>query len=173
MLTTTEETILREFSQACGDVGAIDRVKKLKDYAFVHFKERDQAIKALDKLNGMLCMVKNLKPLCLIYWSRTFKWKENRQCSICSESMNVQADLKLHCSYIAEGPFLAHMSSICSLWAILILIRPLYVIHQQHFACEHSRGHIFGPIFKNYVGMLTYIYESLDDFETGSCGVKK
>jgi hypothetical protein len=32
--------------------GEIDRVKKVKDYAFVHYKERDSAIKAIDALNN-------------------------------------------------------------------------------------------------------------------------
>jgi len=32
--------------------GAIQRVKKIKDYAFVHFEERDDAVKAMDALNG-------------------------------------------------------------------------------------------------------------------------
>jgi len=33
--------------------GEVDRVKKIKDYAFIHFKERDDAMKALEALNGM------------------------------------------------------------------------------------------------------------------------
>ena len=32
--------------------GAIQRVKKIKDYAFVHFEERDDAVRAMDALNG-------------------------------------------------------------------------------------------------------------------------
>lgn len=30
----------------------MERVKKIKDYAFVHFEDRDNAIKALSELNG-------------------------------------------------------------------------------------------------------------------------
>jgi len=33
--------------------GEVDRVKKIKDYAFVHFKEREHAMKALEELNGI------------------------------------------------------------------------------------------------------------------------
>ena len=32
--------------------GKVDRVKKIKDYAFVHFEERDQAVEAMRALDG-------------------------------------------------------------------------------------------------------------------------
>jgi len=32
--------------------GRIERVKKIKDYAFIHFEEREQAVAAMEKLNG-------------------------------------------------------------------------------------------------------------------------
>ena len=32
--------------------GAVERVKKLKDYAFIHFAEREHAVKAIDELNN-------------------------------------------------------------------------------------------------------------------------
>ncbi|XP_037541928.1 heterogeneous nuclear ribonucleoprotein Q isoform X2 [Nematolebias whitei] len=44
----TEEILEKAFSQ----FGKLERVKKLKDYAFVHFEERDAAVKALDEMNG-------------------------------------------------------------------------------------------------------------------------
>lgn len=37
----TEELLEKSFSQ----FGKLERVKKLKDYAFVHFEERDGAVK--------------------------------------------------------------------------------------------------------------------------------
>lgn len=37
----------------------IERVKKLKDYAFVHFEDRDQAVKAMNLLDG--AELKNVK----------------------------------------------------------------------------------------------------------------
>lgn len=37
----TEEILEKSFSQ----FGKLERVKKLKDYAFVHFEERDGAVK--------------------------------------------------------------------------------------------------------------------------------
>ncbi|KAM3861152.1 heterogeneous nuclear ribonucleoprotein Q isoform 2-T2 [Diretmus argenteus] len=44
----TEEILETTFSQ----FGKLERVKKLKDYAFIHFDERDGAVKALDEMNG-------------------------------------------------------------------------------------------------------------------------
>jgi heterogeneous nuclear ribonucleoprotein R len=44
----TEERLTELFGQH----GEIERVKKIKDYAFVHFKEREGAIKALEALRG-------------------------------------------------------------------------------------------------------------------------
>lgn len=35
------------------EYGAIERVKKLKDYAFIHFVQRDDAIKAMEGLNNV------------------------------------------------------------------------------------------------------------------------
>jgi len=48
-MKATEEIITTTFKA----YGEVDRVKKIKDYAFVHFKERDHAMKALEELNGI------------------------------------------------------------------------------------------------------------------------
>jgi len=50
-LTTevTEETLKEKFA----DFGKVDRVKKIKDYGFVHFEERDDAVKAMEAMNGV------------------------------------------------------------------------------------------------------------------------
>lgn len=50
MLQTTEETIQREFNSI--KPGAVERVKKIRDYAFVHFTQREDAISAMSQLNG-------------------------------------------------------------------------------------------------------------------------
>ncbi|XP_067285234.1 APOBEC1 complementation factor isoform X6 [Pseudorasbora parva] len=50
MLPTTEETIEKEFNSI--KPGAVERVKKIRDYAFVHFSQREDAINAMDALNG-------------------------------------------------------------------------------------------------------------------------
>jgi len=43
--TVTEEILEKAFSQ----FGKLERVKKLKDYAFIHFEERDGAVKVCKK----------------------------------------------------------------------------------------------------------------------------
>jgi RNA recognition motif-containing protein len=50
MLTTSEEQIRLEFEKL--KPGSVERVKKMKDFAFVHFKEREDAINAMNKMNG-------------------------------------------------------------------------------------------------------------------------
>ncbi|KAM4050536.1 putative RNA-binding protein 46 isoform 2-T2 [Anomaloglossus baeobatrachus] len=50
MISTTEETIKTEFNKF--KVGAVDRVKKLRDYAFVHFFHREDAVTAMSVMNG-------------------------------------------------------------------------------------------------------------------------
>uniref|UniRef100_A0A8C4RM11 APOBEC1 complementation factor n=1 Tax=Erpetoichthys calabaricus TaxID=27687 RepID=A0A8C4RM11_ERPCA len=52
MLSTTEETIEKEFNSI--KPGAVERIKKIRDYAFVHFTEREDAINAMNALNGKL-----------------------------------------------------------------------------------------------------------------------
>lgn len=50
MLQTTEETIEKEFNSI--KPGAVERVKKIRDYAFVHFTQREDAVSAMNALNG-------------------------------------------------------------------------------------------------------------------------
>lgn len=52
MLSTTEEKLRECFTEAAGeDPNCIERVKKISDYAFIHFKEREQATRCLHTLN--------------------------------------------------------------------------------------------------------------------------
>ncbi|GBP77683.1 Heterogeneous nuclear ribonucleoprotein Q [Eumeta japonica] len=44
----TEEALKEEFE----NYGNVERVKKIKDYAFVHFEDRECAIKAMQELDG-------------------------------------------------------------------------------------------------------------------------
>lgn len=46
--SVTEEILEKAF----GQFGTLERVKKLKDYAFIHFDERDGAVKVRTALNG-------------------------------------------------------------------------------------------------------------------------
>ncbi len=48
MLSTTEVHILETFSA----FGVVERVKKIKDYAFIHFQCREDAHKAMNAING-------------------------------------------------------------------------------------------------------------------------
>ncbi|XP_066576608.1 RNA-binding protein 47 isoform X3 [Amia ocellicauda] len=50
MIETSEETIRKIFSQF--NPGCVERVKKIRDYAFVHFVNRDDAVSAMNSLNG-------------------------------------------------------------------------------------------------------------------------
>ncbi|XP_064518238.1 APOBEC1 complementation factor isoform X2 [Pseudopipra pipra] len=50
MLSTTEETIEKEFNSI--KPGVVERVKKIRDYAFVHFNKREHAVEAMKALNG-------------------------------------------------------------------------------------------------------------------------
>lgn len=52
MLTTTEETLEKTFNEACNKENAVERVKKIRDYAFVHFRERQDALDSMDAMNG-------------------------------------------------------------------------------------------------------------------------
>lgn len=46
--TVTEENLRKAFEP----YGAIERVKKTKDYGFIHFENREDALKAMEELNG-------------------------------------------------------------------------------------------------------------------------
>lgn len=46
----TEEQLKEKFDQ----YGKIERVKKIKDYGFVHFENRDDAVRAMEDLNGVV-----------------------------------------------------------------------------------------------------------------------
>uniref|UniRef100_A0A3Q3LH34 Probable RNA-binding protein 46 n=1 Tax=Mastacembelus armatus TaxID=205130 RepID=A0A3Q3LH34_9TELE len=50
MLSTTEETLRQEFSRF--KPGSVERVRKLTDYAFIHYRCRDDAVTALSLMNG-------------------------------------------------------------------------------------------------------------------------
>ncbi|XP_025086418.1 APOBEC1 complementation factor-like isoform X2 [Pomacea canaliculata] len=53
MLTTTEETLKEVFQKAAGGrENTIERVKKIRDYAFIHFRSREDAVKAMNIING-------------------------------------------------------------------------------------------------------------------------
>ena len=59
MITDQSENSIRIIINVCRELferfGKVDRVKKIKDYAFVHFEERDQAVEAMKALNYQVC----------------------------------------------------------------------------------------------------------------------
>ncbi|XP_034021032.1 probable RNA-binding protein 46 [Thalassophryne amazonica] len=52
MLSTTEETLHQEFSRF--KPGCVERVKKLTDYAFIHYRCREDAVTALHLMDGSI-----------------------------------------------------------------------------------------------------------------------
>ena len=59
----TEDQLKEHFES----YGKIERVKKIKDYGFVHFEDRDSAVKAMEGLNGSVSMKflsTSLEPVC-------------------------------------------------------------------------------------------------------------
>lgn len=48
----TSEVTEEQLKAMFDDYGSVERVKKIKDYAFVHFEDRDSALKAMNELNG-------------------------------------------------------------------------------------------------------------------------
>ncbi|TRY66249.1 hypothetical protein DNTS_006733 [Danionella cerebrum] len=50
MIETSEETLRQTFGQF--NPGCVERVKKIRDYAFVHFASREDAVVAMDNLSG-------------------------------------------------------------------------------------------------------------------------
>ena len=53
MLSTSETTLRDLFNSLSGDQDTVERVKKTKDYAFVHFSSREVAERALSKCRGI------------------------------------------------------------------------------------------------------------------------
>jgi len=58
MLSTTEDALERLFTDVVADrtstddVVVVERVKKIRDYAFVHFSDRELALAAMNRLHG-------------------------------------------------------------------------------------------------------------------------
>nr|XP_039273415.1 APOBEC1 complementation factor-like isoform X1 [Styela clava]XP_039273416.1 APOBEC1 complementation factor-like isoform X1 [Styela clava] len=54
MLNTTDESLEKVFKEVIPAPGAIERVKKIRDYAFIHFNTRENALKSMRALQGHL-----------------------------------------------------------------------------------------------------------------------
>ena len=53
MLSTTEN----EIEEAFGSHAAVERVKKIRDYAFIHFTSKEDAHTAMEAMNGVCVCV--------------------------------------------------------------------------------------------------------------------
>ena len=63
MLTTSEQLIQEAFSYHA----PVERVKKIRDYAFVHFESREGAMKALRALNGKNEVIEKCSSNCTLF----------------------------------------------------------------------------------------------------------
>lgn len=54
MMGTTEETLKRVFTEATKKENVVERVKIIRDFAFVHFTTREDAVVAKNKLDGTI-----------------------------------------------------------------------------------------------------------------------
>ena len=54
MLSTTEQTLWKAMESVTGQE-RLERVKKMRDFAFVHFTDRDSAKAAMDFWHSKLC----------------------------------------------------------------------------------------------------------------------
>ncbi|XP_064597618.1 APOBEC1 complementation factor-like isoform X2 [Liolophura sinensis] len=62
----TEDKIRELCSQVVGRDNVVERVKKIRGFAFIHFRDRDDAIMAMTKLNGM-----NVEGTCIeVVWAK-------------------------------------------------------------------------------------------------------
>ena len=48
----SSETTEEELKKAFEEYGKLEKVRKMKDYAFIHFDQRDDAVKAMEAQNG-------------------------------------------------------------------------------------------------------------------------
>ena len=74
----TEEQLKEHFES----YGKIERVKKIKDYGFVHFEDRDHALKAMEELNGSVSWLQKYFSCCALSQSH---W-ESRNMLYCTLS---------------------------------------------------------------------------------------
>lgn len=61
MRNLTQECTEEKLKETFQEHGHVQRVKKLKDYAFVHFEERDDAVTAMEALQGQTVHGANLE----------------------------------------------------------------------------------------------------------------
>ncbi|NXC38630.1 RBM46 protein, partial [Penelope pileata] len=87
MISTTEDTIKAEFNKF--KPGVVERVKKLRDYAFVHFYNREDAIAAISVMNGKCIDGASIEVTLAKPVNKESTWKQhlNGHISSCTESL--------------------------------------------------------------------------------------
>lgn len=82
----TEEILEKSFSQ----FGKLERVKKLKDYAFIHFEERDGAVKVFTFCNSVLQVFSHIiKTIILTLFLHHFHWIVADYCTFLAWTLSV------------------------------------------------------------------------------------
>ncbi|KAM9026823.1 putative RNA-binding protein 46 isoform 3-T3 [Guaruba guarouba] len=87
MISTTEETIKAEFNKF--KPGIVERVKKLRDYAFVHFFHRDDAVTAMSVMNGKCIDGASIEVTLAKPVNKESTWKQHFNGQISPSSENV------------------------------------------------------------------------------------
>ncbi|XP_004940952.1 probable RNA-binding protein 46 [Gallus gallus] len=87
MISTTEDTIKAEFNKFKPRV--VERVKKLRDYAFVHFYNREDAVAAMSIMNGKCIDGASIEVTLAKPVNKESTWKQhlNGHVSPCSENL--------------------------------------------------------------------------------------
>ncbi|NXP43766.1 RBM46 protein, partial [Heliornis fulica] len=75
MMSTTEDRIKAEFNKF--KPGVVERVKKLRDYAFVHFFHREDAVAAMCVMNGRCIDGANIEVSLAKPVNKESNWKQN------------------------------------------------------------------------------------------------
>lgn len=87
MISTTEDKIKAEFNKF--KPGVVERVKKLRDYAFVHFFHREDAVAAMSVMNGKCIDGASIEVTLAKPVNKESSWKQhfNGQISPSSENL--------------------------------------------------------------------------------------
>lgn len=66
----TQDISEEKLKEAFEQYGKVERVKKIKDYAFVHFEDRDHAVLAMRGLDGKEIGCANIEVsfIIILYW---------------------------------------------------------------------------------------------------------
>lgn len=62
------------FQEQFEQYGKVERVKKIKDYAFVHFEDRDSAVVAMRSLNGKEVGASNMEVSIFLVHNKTYNF---------------------------------------------------------------------------------------------------